>query len=157
MRGKLLLISMVTSLGCLSAANASIDTRFQYGAVELGESVVLPITNAAITLNPDVDVVNPRDPRIKTVIDYVKMNGKGVSIVFFNPENLRYVKKLNEMFSLNWVYATQPQLSNNKNMMYFNQVKIYVIENHNLKIESSELSKPSPILIRSAPIDADDE
>lgn len=157
MRVKSLLASIM-SVGFLSIANASIDTRYQYGAVDLGESVVLPITNAAITLNPEIDAVNPRDPRIKTVIDYVKMNGKGVSIVFFNPENLRYVKKLNEMFNLNGVYATQPQLSNNKNMMYFNQVRIYVIENHNLKIESSELSRPSPILIKAAPVeDSDDE
>lgn len=121
-----------------SPALAAINNTYQYGQVEVGESLIIPISNNAITLNPAIDAINPRDPRIKTVIDYAKKNGKGVSVVFCNTENLRYVKKLNEMFAANGVFATPPQLTKSKNMMDFNLVRVYVIENQNKKLESSE-------------------
>jgi hypothetical protein len=128
---------------------AAINNSYQYGQVEVGESLIIPITNNAITLNPAIDAVTPRDPRIKTVIDYAKKNGKGVSVVFCNTENLRYVKKLNEMFTANGVFATPPQLTKSKNMMEFNLVKVYVIENQNKKLDSSEPAKMKKTAIAS--------
>lgn len=144
MRTKFKTFTAIAFLTTLSyPALAAVNTNYQYGRVEVGESVVIPITNNAITLNPAIDAINARDPRIKTVIDYAKKNGKGVSVVFCNAENLRYVKKLNEMFAANEVFATPPQLTKSKNMMDFNLVKVYVIEDQNKKllIESSEPAK----------------
>lgn len=128
---------------------AAINNSYQYGQVEVGESLIIPITNNAITLNPAIDAISPRDPRIKTVIDYAQKNGKGVSVVFCNTENLRYVKKLNEMFTANGVFATPPQLTKSKNMMEFNLVKVYVIENQNKKLDSSEPAKMKKAAIAS--------
>lgn len=124
-------------------AQAAINSNYQYGQVTVttAESTTIPITNEAITLNPAIDSTNPRDPRIKTLIDYVRLKGKGVSVVFYNPDNYRFATKLNEMFSANGIYATDPQLAKSKNMMEYNLVKIYAIENQNNKLESNSIQK----------------
>lgn len=123
-------------------AQAAINSNYQYGQVTVtAESTTIPITNDAIILNPAIDSTNPRDPRIKTLIDYVRLKGKGVSVVFYNPDNYRFATKLNEMFSANGIYATDPQLAKSKNMMEYNLVKIYAIENQNNKLESNITQK----------------
>ena len=61
-------------------------------------------------------------------MEYVKKNGIGVSVVFFNPDNLRYVRKVNELFQANHIFTDPPQLTKTKNLVDFNLVKIYVIE-----------------------------
>jgi hypothetical protein len=127
-------------------AMASVNTRFQVGqTINVdNESVVLPISNHSISLNPEIDAINPNDPRIKTVIEFVKSNnGMGVSVLFSNSENLRYVKKLNQMFAANGVYATEPQLTKSKNAIDFDLVKIYVIKYSGMLLESSSYVKKS--------------
>lgn len=138
---------LISSLfACSYMAIASVNTSYQVGSsinVD-NESVVLPISNHSITLNPEIDAINPNDPRIKTVIDFVKSNnGMGVSVLFSNSENLRYVKKLNQMFAANGVYATEPQLTKSKNIMDFDLVKIYVIKYPGMLLESSNFVKKS--------------
>lgn len=97
-------------------------------------SKVQMITNDSIILNPSIDDIDVTDPRIKSIIDYTKANGKGVSIIFFNEENLRYVKKVNEMFKTNRIHTDPPQLAKTINLADYNLIKIYVIkENHNDK------------------------
>lgn len=144
-KAKLNKLIFLTSIAVLGVkAFAGINSSYQFGQpVTINEeSVVIPITNNAIVLNPEIDAIDSKDPRIKAVINYVKSNGMGVTIVFANPENLRYVKKCNQMFAANGVYATEPQLTKNKNIMDFNLVKIYVIKNPNVVVESSNVQKP---------------
>lgn len=139
----LLIASFATS--CYSAM-ASVNTSFQVGqTINVdNESVVLPISNHSISLNPEIDAINPNDPRIKTVIEFVKSNnGMGVSVLFSNSENLRYVKKLNQMFAANGVYVTEPQLTKSKNAIDFDLVKIYVIKYPGMLLESSSYVKKS--------------
>lgn len=136
-----LLISLFVGL---NAANATINTNYQYGtskAIGSPESAVIAVTNEPITLNPELDEIDVNDPRIKSVIDYVHRQGLGVSVVFFNSENLRYAKKVNEMFNKNHVYTTLPQMAQSKNRMDFNLVKIYVIQDKTVKLESTNLTK----------------
>jgi len=93
---------------------------------------IQPITNDAVTLNPNIDAIDQSDPRIKSVIEYVKTSGNGVSILFFNTDNLRYVKKVNQLFEDNHILTDPPQLAKTRNLVDFNLVKIYVIkEEHN--------------------------
>lgn len=86
------------------------------------------ISNDAVTLNPKIDAIDQSDPRIKSVIEYVKTNGNGISILFFNTNNLRYVKKVNQLFEDNHIFTDAPQLAKTKNLVDFNLVKIYVIK-----------------------------
>lgn len=139
---KIMLLSSILIFGC--PAYAAVNTNYQFGQTVTieQESVVLPITNHAIILNPEIDAISANDPRIKTVIDYAKSNeGLGVTVVFANAENLRYVKKINQMFTANGVFATEPQLTKGKNIMEFNLVKIYVIKNHSVINGSGNVQK----------------
>lgn len=121
-----------------SIANAGINNNYQYTLFINNESVTKtqPLTSDPITLNPDIDEIKASDPRIKSVMDYVKKNGIGVSVVFFNPDNLRYVRKVNELFQANHIFTDPPQLTKTKNLVDFNLVKIYVIEDKNHVSES---------------------
>lgn len=140
----ILLMSLITLLSY--KISASVNTKFQIGqTINVdNESIILPISNHSIVLNPKIDAINPNDPRLKTVIDFIKShNGMGVSIVFSNAENLRYVKKLNQMFATNRIYATDPQLTKSKNIIDFDLVKIYVIKYPGMLLESSNIVKKS--------------
>lgn len=140
-KNRLLLLTNLLSVSC--PAFAVVNPNYQFGqpAVINEESVVLPITNHAIVLNPELDAINSNDPRIKAVINYVKTNGMGVTVLFSNPDNLRYVKKVNQMFTTNGVFATEPQLTKSKNIMDFNLVNVYVIKNPGVIVESSIVQK----------------
>ena len=121
-----------------SMANAGINNNYQYTLFVDNESTTKtqPLTSDPITLNPDIDEIKTSDPRIKSVMEYVKKNGIGVSVVFFNPDNLRYVKKVNELFQANHIFTDPPQLTKTKNLVDFNLVKIYVIEDKSHVSES---------------------
>lgn len=110
---------------------ASISKTYQYTSyTNTSESTTKTqlITNDPIVLNPEIDEITASDPRIDSVIEYAKLNGTGVSVMFFNPDNLRYVKKVNEMFQANHIYTDPPQLSKTNNLLEFNLIKIYVIK-----------------------------
>ncbi|MCX8515051.1 MAG: hypothetical protein ORN24_05725 [Burkholderiales bacterium] len=126
-------------------ANATMSNSYQYNLFKNSESTtkIQMLTSDPITLNPDIDEIKPSDPRIKSVMEYVKKNGIGVSVVFFNSENLRYVKKINELFQANYIFTDPPQLTKTKNMVDFNLVKIYVIEDKSHVYESKTATSPA--------------
>lgn len=137
-------ILLISTLLLSVSSYATVNASYQYGtskAMDIAESSIIPITNDAVTLNPEIDEIDVNDPRIKSILDYVHSQGLGVSVVLFNSENLRYAKKLNDLFNKNHVYTTQPQMAKSKNRMDFNLVKIYVIRDKTVKIESTNLTK----------------
>jgi hypothetical protein len=127
------------------SAYASITNNYQYTLfVTANESAIKiqPVTNDPIVLNPDIDEIKASDPRIKSVIEYVKKDGIGISIIFFNPNNLRYVKKVNELFQANHIFTDLPQLTKTKNLVDFNLVKIYVIKDKS-HVNESKPAEPT--------------
>lgn len=134
-----LFLVLIASLNCSFAA---INTQYQYGNPPVIESSVLPISNNPIILNPALDDIDANDPKIKSIINYTKTNGLGVSVVFFNPENLRFAKQINAMFNANGIKTTNPQMAASKNKMDFNLVQIYAIKDKN------KLSESTPALMK---------
>lgn len=117
-------------------ANARISNNYQYNSMV--ESItssaikVQSITNDAVTLNVRIDDIDISDPRIKSVIDYVKTHGNGVSVIFFAPDNLRYAKKINKLFQDNHIFTDTPELATPQHLIDLDLIKIYVIkEQHN--------------------------
>lgn len=126
---KLILTSIFLSNIIIVNADARMSSVYQRPlSIDEAISKIQPITNDAITLDPDIDEVKTSDPRIKSVMDYAKHNGSGVSIVFFNTNNLRYVKQVKQMFKENNIFTDKPQLGKTNNLLDFNLIKIYVIE-----------------------------
>lgn len=132
---KKLIVTITVLMTILFNANASINNIYQHGSFNPSNAIdkTQAITNDAISLNSAIDDLSTSDPRIKSVIEYVKANGYGVSIIFFNKENLRYVKQVNELFTANDIFTDPPELAKSKNLVNFNLIEIYVIkEKHNV-------------------------
>lgn len=138
------LLSILAFSIYVGAANAGINNNYQYTAFIDNESTTKTqlLTSDPITLNPVIDEIKASDPRIKSVMEYAKKSGTGVSVIFFNPDNLRYVKKVNELFQTNHIFTDPPQLTNTKNLVDFNLIKIYVIEDKSHGSESKTITSP---------------
>lgn len=125
------IVPMIILGGLSFNANARINTNYQSN--QIAESALDPIkvqtiTNDAITLNVRIDDIDASDPRIKSVIEYVKAHGNGVSVVFFAPDNLRYVKKVNKLFQDNHIFTDKPQFATPQHLIDLDLIKIYVIK-----------------------------
>lgn len=123
--------TVITSIILLSLgfnADARINTNYQSNRLVNNPLTVQAISNDAITLNTRIDDIDISDPRIKSVIDYVKTNGNGISVVFFAPDNLRYVKKVNKLFQQNNIFTDTLQLATPKHLIDLDLIKIYIIK-----------------------------
>ncbi len=114
----------------ITNANASISSINQYKSSSLIESTikVQEATNDPVILNPAIDEIKASDPRIKAVIEYAKQNKLSIAVVFFNIDNLRYVKQVNALFDANHIVTNSPQLAKTPNISDINLVKIYVVK-----------------------------
>lgn len=129
---KLILVNtLLISLACNAYARGYSMYHSQLPTHPDAISKVQTITNYPVTLNPAIDEISTSDPRIKSVIDYARVHGRGVSIVFFNIDNLRYVKKVNALFKQNLIPTEEPQLAKTQNSVDDNLIEIYVIKESN--------------------------
>ncbi len=125
---KLVVASSVALL--IANVNASISSINQYTSSSLLESTVKvqEATNDPVILNPAIDEIKASDPRIKAVIEYARQNKLSIAVVFFNTDNLRYVKQVNALFEANHIVTNPPQLAKAQNISDINLVKIYVVK-----------------------------
>lgn len=124
----LLLVLLST---CISIAVASANNKFQVQKATSSETntasgTLYLVQNAAITLNPKIDEIQSSDPRLKTVIDYATREDSRVSIVFYNPDNLRFARRLYKVLASHDLRVESPALSTTKNMLEINLIKIYL-------------------------------